>query len=177
MTLEIAMTVFYMLFGVPGSGKSTWTDRFKRKYQNDLVHDGIKKNTPFQYNLSVISTDDIIQHIANEHRLTYNDVFDNITYSFAEKMSHKLAKFAFDRNDIVIWDQTNLTIKSRAKKLTLVPAHYKKICILFGIPTDLTQRLESRKGKSIPEHVMMNMIKSYQQPTITEGFDEIQNIS
>jgi predicted kinase len=167
------MTMFYMLVGIPGSGKSTWTDRFKRKYQNDLVHDGIKKNTPFQYNLSVISTDDIIQHIANEHRLTYNQVFDNITYSFAEKMTHKLAKFAFDRNDIVIWDQTNLTVKSRAKKLALVPSHYKKTCVMFGIPEDLAERLRSRVGKDIPDNVMMSMIKSYQYPTLEEGFDDI----
>jgi predicted kinase len=171
------MTTFYMLVGLPGTGKSTWTDRFKRKHISELNEQSFKTNTPFQYNLSVISTDDIIQHIANEHRLTYNQLFDNITYSFAEKMTHKLAKFAFDRNDIVVWDQTNLTIMSRAKKLVLVPSHYKKICVMFKIPDDLTERLQSRIGKTIPEDVMINMIKSYQQPTTTEGFDDIQSSS
>lgn len=171
------MSTFYMLVGLPGTGKSTWSDRFKRNHRAELNEQSYKTNIPYRWNLSVISTDNIIEMIAEEHRLTYNQMFDNITYSFAEKMSHKLAKFAFERNDIVIWDQTNLTIKSRARKLELVPVHYKKICIVFGMPDDLTQRLESRVGKTIPEDVMMNMIKSYQQPTITEGFDDIQNIS
>jgi tRNA uridine 5-carbamoylmethylation protein Kti12 len=166
-----------MLVGLPGSGKSTWADRFKRKHQSELNEQSFKTNTPFQWNLSVISTDDIIQSIADQHRLTYNQMFDNITYSFAEKITHKLAKFAFDRNDIVIWDQTNLTVKSRGKKLAMVPSHYKKICIMFGVPDDLQDRLQSRVGKIIPEDVMMNMIKSYQQPTTAEGFDDIRNIS
>lgn len=171
------MTTFYMLIGLPGTGKSTWTDRFKRKHISELNEQSFKTNTPFQYNLSVISTDDIIQHIANEHRLTYNQLFDNITYSFAEKMTHKLAKFAFDRNDIVVWDQTNLTIMSRAKKLAIVPSHYKKIAVVFEVPENLDRRLSGRIGKTIPDHVMENMKKSYQQPSSEEGFDEFEIIS
>ena len=171
------MTTFYMLVGLPGSGKSTWTNKFKRKYKEEQFHTSFKSNELFEWKLSIISTDDIIQFIADQHRLTYNDVFDNITYFFAEKMSYKLAKFAFERNDLVIWDQTNLTIKTRAKKLALVPSHYKKICVMFGVPDDLTERLESRVGKHIPDDAMKSMIKNYQQPTITEGFDDIINVN
>ena len=167
------MTTFYLLVGLPGTGKSTWTSKFKRKNRNQIINKSIFENIGFKENLTVVSTDDIIQHIADEYRLTYNDVFDNVTYSFAEKMSHKLAKFAFDRNEIIIWDQTNLTIKSRAKKLALVPSHYKKVCVMFGIPEDLAERLKSRVGKHIPDDVMMRMIKTYQYPTTTEGFDDI----
>lgn len=167
------MTTFYLLVGLPGTGKSTWTSKFKRKNRNQIINKSIFENIGFKENLTVVSTDDIIQHIADEYRLTYNDVFDNVTYSFAEKMSHKLAKFAFDRNDIIIWDQTNLTIKSRAKKLALVPSNYIKIAVVFGVPDDLPQRLQSRVGKHIPDNVMSGMIRNYQQPTTTEGFDNI----
>ena len=167
------MTKLYMLVGLPGSGKTTWTAKFRRNNINTLINLNVFNPQPFQQNLTVVSTDDLIQHIADEYRLTYNDVFDNVTYSFAEKMSHKLAKFAFDRNDIIIWDQTNLTIKSRAKKLALVPSHYTKIAVVFGVPDDLPQRLQSRVGKHIPDNVMSGMIRNYQQPTTTEGFDNI----
>lgn len=167
------MTKLYLLVGLPGTGKSTWTSKFKRNNRNQIINKSILENIGFKENLTVISTDDIIQHIADEYRLTYNDVFDNVTYSFAEKMTHKLAKFAFDRNNIIIWDQTNLTIKSRTKKLVLVPSHYTKIAVVFGVPDDLPQRLQSRVGKHIPENVMSGMIKNYQQPTTTEGFDDI----
>jgi len=167
------MSKLYMLVGLPGTGKSTWTKNFKKKYMEDQSKQAFDTNTPFVWNLSIVSTDNIIQTIANENRLTYNQMFDNLTYSFAEKITHKLSKFAFERNDIVIWDQTNLTVKSRAKKLALVPSHYKKTCVMFGIPEDLAERLRTRVGKDIPDNVMMSMIKSYQYPTLEEGFDDI----
>ena len=177
MTLEIAMTIFYMLVGLPGTGKSTWTDRFKRKHISELNEQSFKTNTPFQYNLSVISTDDIIQHIADQHRLTYNQIFDNLTYSFAEKLSHKLARFAFDRNDVVIWDQTNLSYKTRGKKLEMVPKEYRKVAVSFGIPVDWKERLEGRQGKVIPNDVLNGMMRSYDPPMLSEGFDDIINVN
>jgi len=63
------MSTFYMLVGLPGSGKSTWTDCFKRKHRSELNEQSFKTNTPFQWNLSVISTDDIIQSIADQRCL------------------------------------------------------------------------------------------------------------
>jgi predicted kinase len=147
------VNTFFMLVGLPGVGKSTWAKK--------------------QLNATIISTDDIIQDIADKYGLTYNQIFDSETYSFVNKIAWRLAKFAFERNDNVIWDQTNLTINSRANKLKMVPGHYKKICVLFGVPDDLPERLNSRPGKVIPNDVMMNMIKSYQQPTTLEGFDDI----
>lgn len=167
------MTTFYMLAGLPGTGKSTWSDRFKRNHRAELNEQSYKTNIPYRWNLSIISTDNIIEMIAEEHGLTYNQVFDNLTYSFAEKMSYKLARFAFERNNIVIWDQTNLTAKSRGKKLELVPAHYKKIAVSFGIPVDYRERLDNRPGKVIPEDVMNRMITSWDRPIKEEGFDEI----
>ena len=171
------MSKLYMLVGLPGTGKSTWTDKFKRNYEKELAHLSFKNETPIDYNLSVISTDDIIQSIAKQHRLTYNQVFDNLTYSFAEKLSHKLARVAFDRNDIVIWDQTNLSYKSRGKKLEMVPKTYKKTAVSFGIPVDWKERLESRQGKVIPSEVINGMMRSYDPPMLSEGFDEIININ
>ena len=171
------MTTLYMLVGLPGTGKSTWTNRFKRKHISELNEQSFKTNTPFQYNLSVISTDDIIQLIADQHRLTYNQIFDNLTYSFAEKLSHKLARFAFERNDVVIWDQTNLSYKSRGKKLEMVPKTYKKTAVSFGIPVDWKERLESRQGKVIPSDVLNGMMRGYDPPMLSEGFDDIINVN
>jgi len=171
------MTTLYMLVGLPGTGKSTWTDRFKRKYREEQSDLSFKTNQPLEWNLSVISTDDIIQLIADQHRLTYNQIFDNLTYSFAEKLSHKLARFAFERNDVVIWDQTNLSYKSRGKKLEMVPKTYKKTAVSFGIPVDWKERLESRQGKVIPNDVLNGMMRSYDPPMLSEGFDDIININ
>lgn len=150
------MTTFYMLIGLPGTGKSTWCQNFKSDQPT-----------------TILSTDDIIQSIADKHRLTYNQMFDNLSYSFAEKVMHKIAQYAFDRDDIVIWDQVNLTFKSRAKKLNLVPPRYKKIAVYFDNPTDLSERLKSRPGKIIPTEVISRMAVTRDFPIKEEGFDEI----
>lgn len=155
--MENIMNTFYMLIGLPGSGKTTWCQNFKTDQPT-----------------TIISTDDIIQMIADKHRLTYNQIFDDLSYSFAEKVSHKIARYAFDRNDDVIWDQVNLTFKSRAKKLKLVPSHYKKIAVYFDTPTDLNDRLKNRPGKIIPVEVLSRMIVTRDFPLKEEGFDEIQ---
>jgi len=171
------MSKLYMLVGLPGTGKSTWTNNFKKKYMEDQSKQAFDTNTPFIWNLSIVSTDNIIQTIANENRLTYNQVFDNLTYSFAEKITHKLARIAFEKNDIVIWDQTNLTYKSRGKKLEMVPKHYTKIAVSFGIPVDWKERLEGRQGKAIPPDVINRMTVTYDTPVMAEGFDQIINVN
>ncbi len=149
---------FYMLCGIPGSGKSTWVDQ--------TVGSMVAKNM-------VLSTDDIIQDIADRQKLTYNDVFGDVTYAFAERMMHKLASIAFERCDVVIWDQTNLSVKTRARKLARVPLCWTKIAVFFDVPENLEERLASRPGKHIPKNVIEGMKRTYTKPRIEEGFDLI----
>ena len=79
----------------------------------------------------------------------------------------------------IIIDQTNLTVKSRAKKLNKLSEEYKKIGIVFVVTADeLERRLNERAaegGKSIPQHVLDNMIGYYVPPSRSE-FDEIIEI-
>ena len=134
------MKTFYMLVGLPGTGKSTWVSNY-------VKNSGSK--------VQIISTDDIIESIAEKHSFTYNDIFGDITYSFAEKMMYKIANITFkkDLHNVVIWDQTNLTTGTRSKKLRLVPPEYYRIAVYFGIPNNWEERL-NRPGKTIPSHVI-----------------------
>jgi predicted kinase len=144
-----------MMIGVPGSGKSTW----------------IRKNNS---NAVIISTDDIVEQTAAASGKTYNEVFkDNI--KFATQLANERAQAAFTADQDVIWDQTNLNIKSRCAKLATVPDHYEKIAVFFPTPDkeELAKRLASRPGKNIPQNIMMGMIASLVQPTTDEGFDDI----
>lgn len=158
----MAAATFYMMIGLPASGKSTWVNQFVASHSSTMSA------------LFVVSTDDIIEMIGNRYGMTYNQVFDELTYSFAEKMSHKLARHAIRNNMNLIWDQTNLTEKSRARKLNLVPVSvYKRIAVYFPIPDDLDKRLLSRPGKNIPSNVIENMKNILEEPKLSEGFDQI----
>ena len=155
---------FIMLCGIPGSGKSTWIKNYIRMIQYNT-------NTENMPSYMILSTDDIIQDIADRHGLTYNDVFGDVTYAFAERMMHKLADIAFKKTDIVIWDQTNLNKKTRQRKMLRAPKDWFKMAIWFPVPDNLDDRLASRPGKSIPAHVIKGMKKSFTVPDFDEGFD------
>lgn len=149
----------YMLVGLPGCGKSTWVKNY------------------FTEAVPVISTDWIVEVIADRYGMTYNDVFGDITYNFAERMMHKIALDLVARGDrTIVWDQTNLTIGSRAKKLAMFP-DYSKIAVVVSTPDDHAQRLASRTGKDIPANVLTSMASKYQKPSFAEGFDVILEVN
>lgn len=153
----MARPFLWMLIGVPCAGKSTWVD-----YQLENCDD-----PPF-----IASTDSLIEHIAKQEGKTYNEVFkDNI--KAAEKRMYAQVALATDLDQCIIWDQTNLTRKSRAKKLIMIPDHYEKIAVVFSTPEpeELEKRLASRPGKTIPYQIVKGMIESMEYPELDEGFD------
>lgn len=149
------MPAFYMLIGVPASGKSTWVSQNRR-------------------GAVVISSDDYIEKQAARLKSTYNDVFNDYIKD-ANRHATETAKQAFADGLDVIWDQTNLTRNSRKGKLSMVPKNYEKIAVYFPTPSpDLhRKRLDGRPGKKIPDFVLNSMIKTLEPPSKDEGFDEI----
>jgi predicted kinase len=148
-----------MLVGVPGSGKSTWISN--QHWAKNCVH---------------LSTDKFIDEYAASVSKTYNEVFTD----YIKTATHMLNKQAITTNvaeSDVIWDQTNLTVKSRANKLKIFRC-YKKTAVVFATPDshELAKRLASRPGKSISDAVMASMTSIFQMPTTEEGFDEIWHV-
>jgi len=149
------MQKLYILIGVPGSGKSTW-----------IKNCGI--------DAVILSTDDKIEAAAEAAGKTYNDMFKSVIGE-AERQMHADAVAAFAAGHDVIWDQTNVTAKTRGKKLNRVPAHYEKIAVYFNTPpeAELQRRLANRPGKTIPANIVMGMVSQLEMPTADEGFDRI----
>ena len=152
------MPRLYMLVGVPGSGKSTWI----RSRNHDAV---------------IASTDDKIEAAAAAQGLTYDAVFESEFKAANAALREDVKQAVKDQRDI-IWDQTNLTAKSRRGKLGQVPKHYERIALYFPTPDgeELARRLASRAGKTIPVHVMASMIASLEPPVPSEGFDAIYQV-
>lgn len=136
----------YVLVGLPGVGKSTW-----------LAGRGF-----------IASSDNFIQLFARLRGKTYNEVFQEY---IKKAEAHFWELLDGCDHDIYI-DRTNLTVKSRARLFKALPNH-KFTAIVFPIPDDWAERLASRPDKQIPEHILRQMDRSYQPPTLDEGFHQI----
>jgi predicted kinase len=153
--------VLYMLVGLPGSGKSTYSEK--------NLGPALQLARDFFY----YSTDYHIDRIAKDHGLTYDDVFEDNIKDATAVMNLFLAEAIKSKRD-VIWDQTNLTVNSRRKKLARFPPEYRKVAIVFEVPEDvLNERLAGRPGKTIPPHIISSMRNTYVAPTFDEGFNYI----
>lgn len=151
----------FVLVGLPGSGKSTWTKRVLSETNKPYI---------------VVSSDKHIEEYARSKNKTYSDVFDEYVKT-AGKLMNDEAERAISERVNVIWDQTNLSAKKRKAILRRFPNSYYKVVIIFDIDDEeLGNRLKKRgeeEGKNIPNFVLNNMRKGYQHPSLTEGFDKI----
>ena len=149
-----------VMIGLPGSGKSTWV----RNYL---------KNSEVEF--QIVSSDDIIMKYAEKEGLNYTEGFPKFSGIAAKEMKRNARKYAAEGLN-VIWDQTNMSVKSRKLAMSLFK-DYKKIAVVFSIcPKELERRLEKREkeeGKHIPDFVIDTMSRKYNEPTKEEGFDKI----
>jgi len=152
------MPKLYVLVGVPGAGKTTWIGH------QDFNWD----------NTELVSTDRFVEQYADVNKKTYNEVFEAYMPTAVKLMAAQVVAARAAGKDIV-WDQTSTTVKSRAKKFNMLP-EYEAIAVVFKTPElkELNLRLKSRPGKNIPSHVMVQMIRGFEVPTLSEGFSEIR---
>lgn len=153
------MAKCYQLVGVPAAGKSTWVKN--QEWAKDCVH---------------VSTDMWVDMEAERVGKTYNEVFKDYMPQAVKLMAIQVEN-ARELGLNIIWDQTSTTVNSRIKKFTMLP-DYEHIAVVFKTPelVELNRRLKSRPGKDIPSYVMVQMIKGWQDPTLAEGFLEIQHV-
>jgi predicted kinase len=147
-----------MAVGLPNSGKSFYWSKYFKSFIR-------------------LSTDDYIEWAANQLNLSYNEVFES-QIGTASIVLNSIRDFAVSKNDSIFYDQTNLTKKTRKKKLNTFPKHYKKIAVFFDTPFEVCmKRNTTRPGKVIPQRVMLQMNESLTIPTVDEGFSEVLIVS
>jgi predicted kinase len=149
-----------LLCGLPTSGKSTYVEKLKK--------------IPYWENVVVLSTDNYIETQAQRVGMTYNQVFEDLIDAATLQLEIDFNNAKNDGRDI-IWDQTNLTIKSRRKKLSKLPSNYRRRAVYFEISLkEALERNKHREGKFIPESVLTRMYHQFEIPTIWEGFDYVE---
>lgn len=151
---------FYLLVGLPGSGKSTHFNALAAA-SDDIAY---------------LSTDEYIQTCADEEGKTYDEMWSDLIGEATDFVHKSFRNLVEDGADIV-WDQTNLGVKKRKRVLSQVPASYRKVAVVVTCDEDVRQqRLTQRPGKTIPPHIDKSMRESYVKPSLAEGFDEIVEV-
>jgi predicted kinase len=149
-----------MMCGIPCAGKSSY---IRRGTENTDVFD--------EY--VIISTDDYIEVYAKANNKTYNEVFDDVIGEATTRMYKDLER-AIQLGKSIIWDQTNVSRKSRIKKLKKIPDTYTKTAVVLPISLEeAIVRNSQRANKFIPRSVITRMYHQFEMPTEDEGFDVI----
>lgn len=154
-----------VMVGLPAMGKSTRV--------NEMV--------AMDPDAFVYSTDNLIEAWAVNNGWSYDFAFSKYIDNATRDMNELLDEAIKNRLDI-IWDQTNLGVGKRRKIINRMKQAGYQVrceCIVPPEPSWLddqkawANRLANRPGKTIPQNILTNMIKSFAIPVVEEGFDMI----
>lgn len=148
-----------ILIGVPMSGKDFFIN-----------------NTPNLGNPIVISRDQIVLDVHGSD--DYNLAFKSVNQKVVDANLKKSLTDAGKSTENVIVNMTHMTRKRRIQNLSYFPNH-NKIAVIFPILTEDEYKFRNLKrgsdeNKTIPMHVLKNMLSSYQTvDKNSEGFDKV----
>ena len=144
----------YLMMGVPGSGKST--------YSKSVLKDGDIYISRDEIRYSLLTEED--DYFAKENEVIKTFI-DNIDKSLVNE------EYCGD----VYADATHLSPKSRAQVLNKLKNKDKVSVIYLDIPLNIIlERNAQRKGRAlVPENVVRRMYNSIILPTKAEGIEEL----
>jgi predicted kinase len=150
-----------VLVGTVLSGKSTW---IKNNYSG----------------VNVISRDEIILQLSKTE--DYNLAFRSVDGKIVDKLLLKKFIEANQTKTSTIVDMTNITKKRRMKTLSYFSDDFQKIAVVFPILTSEEYQIRNEKrslqeNKWLPAGVILDMMQSFEAPTLDEGFNQIINIT
>ena len=142
------MPKFIMVVGLPGSGKSTYIEKYYSEY---VVHssDAIREELSGDVNNQDIN----------------KQVFDTL---------HKRVKADLAAGRNVVYDATNTNWKRRKAFLQELGCYkcYKE-CIILATPFELCVQRNSLRDRVVPYYVIERMYKNFDIPWYNEGWNSI----
>lgn len=153
---ETKLPVLVVMCGLQCSGKSTKVKMLQEKYD-----------------AKVISTDIIREEFAEKDGC--DDIF-KVDKTLVFQTAYLRVNTFLKEGKNVIFDATNITIKSRRMMFQNVKQNCHKICYILNTPiSECRARLQSRNktGHFILEEVLDEYYKSFEIPFYEEGWSEI----
>jgi len=148
-----------MLVGLPGSGKSTAAERLAATIRS--------QGRPCE----IVGTDAYLEAEASRRRLLYINVFAE-QFEIADTLMWKQAEAAIRSRISVIWDQTNLTVSARRRRLRLFPRDYLRIAAVMPTTDSNAWQRNLARGpdRAVPADTFRRMRTQFCRPSREEGF-------
>ena len=144
----------FVMWGPAGCGKTTWVKNHLTDADVWVSRDEIRF--------------DFLEHKGGQDYFAYEDLVKKIYY--------KQINWALSAGLNTFADATHGTKKSRAELLRRIKdKDVEKYIICFNIPlqTSLEQNAKREGWARVPDKVIEDMYKTFQPPTLDEGFDKI----
>jgi predicted kinase len=148
----------FILCGLPGSGKSTWRERFVAEFDPN--------ENPY-----TVSTDDVVEEWAKQLNQTYAETWLQMREQLEPMLMAQMCEAM--KHNIVVIDSTNLSKakRDRIKQILGREPQYFIVDFTEVLFDTLLERNAKRKlkGRDIPIEILRHMEDTSDTPTILEG--------
>lgn len=152
-TLDLNLKLNYntaiVMVGLPGSGKSTISNKIKNKY-----------------NCTYLSSDKIREELYGDENCQDNPskVFSIMNSRFIESCKN---------NKITIYDATNLNRKRRTELLNSIPSNVYRVAVIVWSSIETCIDRDSLRNRTVGKKVIDKMVRRFETPTEIEGFNGV----
>lgn len=145
------MPDLYVMVGIPGSGKTTYTN--KNLKDIDVV----------------IHSDTVREELGDVDNSKTSEVWSMINSKITDAIKSNLS---------IALDATNVSRKDRMRTLShFIGKDYKKHCVVILCDFETCQIQNNSRDRIVPNEVLTSMLTRFQVPTYDEGWDDIQFIN
>lgn len=143
------MKTLFMMCGLPGSGKSTFVAAMS--------------------SVPCICLDNLREEF-------YGDAATQGDGAFIFKTGMERLRALFEKEDVCIYDATNINRRTRKNVMDNLPMVDHFICIWIDTPVAKCLKQNEKRERHVPQEVIERMASKFEIPTKEEGFISIWHL-
>ncbi len=149
-----SMRTLILLSAIPGSGKSTWANKYQKEHENTFI----------------VASDAIRKELFGSEECFIDE--KRVWKIFNERLNEHVS----DMEDLtVIADATHLSNRLRKMYYELTPDFDKHVLVVFDIPFEVSVFQNSMRTRKVPMDIMQKLKDEYEIPSkeIENLYDEV----